>query len=169
MGQFLYAPWTEERRIEIMKPSSDSADLFEQFSGKTIEALTLCTDAGQKVVRELAELSTNTLKEGVDLSARLQTSTLDMVKAGQVSWLRHQSDFPRWMNDPVGTFHANLLEVMQETQKHLKVIQDTVQGMVQTAEHIQAANDKAAKGIQQTYNNLATGLKTVYSPPPPKS
>jgi methyl-accepting chemotaxis protein len=147
-----------------MKTTGETADLFGHFSGKAIEALALWTDASQKIVRELAALSATSAKEGVEFCGQMQASTLEAVKAGQAYWFRHQSDVPKWMGDPVGCFHANLLEAMQEGQKGVKVFQDSVQALVQTAEHIQAANDQATKEIQETCNNLAASVKGIYSP-----
>lgn len=147
-----------------MKATGEAADLFGNFSGKAIEALALWTDASQKIVKEFAVLSATTAKEGAELCGQLQSSTLEAVKAGQAYWFRHQSEFPKWVGDPMGCSHANLLEVVQEGQKGLKVFQDSIQAVVQTAEHIQSANDKAAKEIQETCNNLAASVKGLYSP-----
>ncbi len=149
-----------------MKPMEGATQMFEQFSDKAIKTLSLWTDANQKIVRELATLSATSAKEGVELYGQLQASTLDAMKTGQAYWLRHQHDLPKWMGDPMGSFHAHLLEAMQEGQKGLKMFQDSVQAMVQTAEHIQAANEKATKGLQETYTTLATGVKEMVSPPP---
>jgi methyl-accepting chemotaxis protein len=147
-----------------MKTTNDTAEFFGQFSGKGIEALSLWMDANQKLVRELADLSASTVKEGADLCAQLQSSALESVKAGQAFWLRQQGDLAKWKSDPMGCYHTSLLEAIQETQKSLKVCQDSFQAMTQTVEHIQAASEKTAKEIQQTCSTLATGMKAVYSP-----
>lgn len=147
-----------------MKTTNETAEFFGQFTGKAMEALTLCTEANQKILREMADLSASTVKEGVELCARLQSSALESVKAGQALWLRRQSDLAEWKCDPVGGYHTSLLETVQETQKGLKVCQDSFQAMTQTAEHIQSASEKAAKEIQQTCCNLATGVKAIYLP-----
>ncbi len=147
-----------------MKATGEAADLFGNLSGKAVEALALWTDASQKIVRELTALSATSAQEGVEFCGQLQASTLEAVKAGQAYWLRHQSDWPKWVGDPVGCFQGQLLEAMQEGQKGLKVFQDSVQAVVQTAEHLQAANDKATKEIQETCNNFAASAKALYAP-----
>src|ERR1700720_2059132 len=49
-------------------------DLFQQFTGRAVEAFSLWADANQKVLRDLVDLSATTAKEGVRLYAEIQSS-----------------------------------------------------------------------------------------------
>ena len=147
-----------------MKISSETQELFGQFSNKAVDALALWTDANQKIVKELAGISANTLKEGVQLYGKLQASALDAAKEGQGYWLRRQSDFGEWQKDPFAWYQKGLVEGIQETQKAFKLVEGNAQAVTQVAEQLQASTQKAAKEIQQTFTSLATDLKTLYTP-----
>jgi methyl-accepting chemotaxis protein len=152
------------RRNKAMKITSETQELFGQFSNKAVEALALWTDANQKIVQELAELSANTLKEGVQLYGKLQASALEAAKEGQGYWLRRQGDFGEWQKDPFALYQKGLVEGIQETQKAFKLVEGNAQAVTQVAEQLQATTQKAAKEIQQTFSGLATDLKALYTP-----
>jgi hypothetical protein len=156
---------TQKRRQKAMKISSEAQELFGQFSNKTVDALALWTDANQKIVRELAELSADTLKEGVQLYGKLQAAALDAVKEGQGYWLRRQSDIGEWQKDPFAWYQKGLVEGIQEAQKAFKLVEGNAQAVTQVAEQLQATSQKAAKEIQQTFASLATDLKALYTSP----
>src|SRR5512134_975739 len=113
----------QKRRKDTMKITSETQELFGQFSNKAVEALALWTDANQKIVRELAELSADTLKEGVQLYGKLQAAALDAVKEGQGYWFRRQSDLGEWQKDPFAWYQKGLVEGIQETQKTFKLVE----------------------------------------------
>jgi signal transduction protein with GAF and PtsI domain len=165
----LTLPWNKNqelnprRRPKAMKTIVETQEVFEQFSGKAVEALALWADATQKIVRELADLSASTVKESVQLSAKLQSSALDAVKDGQGYWLRRQRDLTEWQKDPFGWYQKSLLEGIQETQKSFKLLEGNAQTMARTAEQLQATAEKAAREIQQTFSTLAADVKTVYT------
>jgi len=67
-------------------------DLFQQFTGRAVEAFSLWADANQKVLRDLVDLSATTTKEGVRLYAEIQSSAVEAVKEGQSYLLRCQGE-----------------------------------------------------------------------------
>ncbi|MBI4561396.1 MAG: hypothetical protein HY724_05075 [Candidatus Rokubacteria bacterium] len=142
----------------------ETQELFGQFTGKAVEALALWTDANQKILRELADLSAATAKEGVRLYAELQSSAVEAVKQGQGYWLRRQSDLGECQKDPFAWYQKSVLEGAEETQKAFKLIEGNAQAVTRSAERLQGAAEQAAKEIQQTYAGLATELKTLYTP-----
>jgi methyl-accepting chemotaxis protein len=154
----------QKRRKAAMKITSETQELFGQFSNKAVEALALWTDANQKIVQELADLSANTLKEGVQLYGKLQSAALEAAKEGQGYWLRRQSDFGEWQKDPFAWYQKGLVEGIQETQKAFKLVEGNAQAVTQVAEQVQASTQKTAKEIQQTFTSLAADLKTLYTP-----
>jgi len=147
-----------------MKITSEAQEMFGQFSNKAVEALALWADANQKVVQELADLSVNTLKEGVQLYGKLQSSALEAAKEGQGYWLRRQGDIGDWQKDPFAWYQKGLVEGIQESQKGFKLVEGNAQAVTQVAEQLQSTTQKAAKEIQQTFSSLATDLKALYTP-----
>ncbi|TMQ26927.1 MAG: hypothetical protein E6K82_03090 [Candidatus Rokuibacteriota bacterium] len=55
-----------------MQDVKKAQEMFTQGSGRAVETMTVWADANQRVLRELAELSAATAKEGVRLYAELQ-------------------------------------------------------------------------------------------------
>ena len=93
-----------------MKTITEAQELFGQFTGKAVEALTLWTDANQKILRDLADFSANTAKEGVRLFAEIQASAVEAVKEGQGFWIRRQAEVEGWQKDPFSWYQRSLLE-----------------------------------------------------------
>ncbi len=143
--------------------TKDTQELFAQFTGKTVEALSLWADANQKIVRELAELSASAVKEGVQLSAKLQSSALDAVKEGQGYWLRRQGDLAELQKDPLAWYQKSLVEGIQETQKSFKLLESNAQAITSTAEQLQATAERTAREIQQTFSGLAADVKALHT------
>lgn len=147
-----------------MKTAKDAQGVFGQLTGKTVEAMALWTDANQKILRELADLSASTAKEGVRLYAELQSSAVEAVKQGQGYWLRRQSDAAEWQKDPFAWCQKSVLDGIEEAQNAFKLIEDNAQAITRSAERLQATAEQAAREIQQTFAGLASKTKTLYTP-----
>jgi head-tail adaptor len=147
-----------------MATAKKADEMFGQFAGKGVEALTLWADANQKIVRELVDLSASTAKEGVRLYAELQSSAVEAVKDGQDFLLRRQAEWQDLQKDPVGWYQKNLLEGIEEAQKAFKIVEGNAQAVTQSAERLQASAEQASKEIQQTFASVGSRLKTLYAP-----
>jgi len=147
-----------------MKTTKQAQELFGAATGKTVEALTLWTDTNQKILRELADLTASTVKEGVRLYAELQSSAVEAAKQGQGYWLSRQSEVGEWQKDPFACYQKTLLEGIEGTQKAFKLVEGNAQAITRSAERLQATAEHAAREIQQTFAGLATELKTLYTP-----
>lgn len=147
-----------------MKTMNETQEMFGQFTGKTVEALTLWADANQKLFRDLADLSANTAKEGVRLFAELQASAVEAVKEGQGYWLRRQGEVDAWQKDPFAWYQKSLLEGTEQTQKAFKLLEGNAQAIARSAERIQATTEQTAREIQQTFASAAEKAKTLYAP-----
>ena len=144
--------------------TKDTQELFGQFTGKAVEALSLWAEANQKIVRELVDLSASAVKEGVQLSVKLQSSALDAVKEGQGYWLRRQGDLAELQKDPLAWYQKSLVEGIQETQKSFKLLESNAQAITSTAEQLQATAERTAREIQQTFSGLAADVKALHTP-----
>lgn len=144
--------------------TKDTQELFGQFTGKAVEALSLWAEANQKIVRELVDLSASAVKEGVQLYAKVQSSALDAVKEGQGYWLRRQSDLAELQKDPFAWYQKSLVEGIQETQKSFKLLESNAQAITRTAEQLQTTAERTAREIQQTFSGLAADVKALHTP-----
>ncbi len=146
-----------------MKTITEAQELFGQFTGKAVEALTLWTDANQKILRDLPDFSANTAKEGVRLFAELQASAVEAVKEGQGYWLQRQAEVEGWQKDPFSWYQRSLLEGTEQTQKAFKLLEGNAQAVARSAERIQATAEQATREIQQTFASVAEKAKTLYA------
>ncbi|MBI4562016.1 MAG: hypothetical protein HY724_08215 [Candidatus Rokubacteria bacterium] len=147
-----------------MKTTKQAQELFGAATGKAVEALTLWTDANQKILRELADLTASTVKEGVRLYAELQSSAVEATKQGQGYWLSRQSELGEWQKEPFACYQKTVLEGIEGTQKAFKLVEGNAQALTRSAERLQATAEHTAREIQQTFGGLATQLKTLYTP-----
>ena len=147
-----------------MATTKKADEVFAQFTGKAVEALTLWATANQKIVRELVDLSASTAKEGVRLYAELQSSAVEAVKDGQDFLLRRQAEWQDLQKDPAAWYQKNLVEGIEEAQKAFKLLEGNAQAVTQSAERLQASAEQASKEIQQTFASVGGRLKTLYTP-----
>jgi len=147
-----------------MATTKKADEMFGQFTGKAVEALTLWADANQKIVRELVDLSASTAKEGVRLYAELQSSAVEAVKDGQDFLLGRQAEWQDLQKDPAGWYQKNLVEGIEGVQKAFKLLEGNAQAVTQSAERLQASAEQASKEIQQTFAGVGSRLKTLYTP-----
>ncbi len=147
-----------------MATTTKADEMYVQCTGKAVDALTLCADANQKVLRELVDLSASTAKEGVRLYAELQSSAVEAVKAGQDLLLRWQGELGEIQKDPVAWYQKNLLEGLESAQAAFKLLEGNAQAITHSAERLQASAEQAGKEIQQTFASLGTKIKTLYTP-----
>lgn len=147
-----------------MATMTKADEMFGQYTGKAVEALTVWADTNQKILRELVDLSANTAKEGVRLYAELQSSAVEAVKGGQDLVLRLQSELGDFQKDPIAWYQKNLLDGLEAAQAAFKLLEGGAQAITQSAERLQASAEQAGKEIQQTFTTLGTKLKTIYTP-----
>jgi head-tail adaptor len=147
-----------------MATTKKADEMFGQYTGKAVEALSLWADANQKVLRELVDLSASTAKEGVRLYAELQSAAVEAVKGGQDLALRWQSELGEFQKDPVAWYQKNLLEGLETAQQAFKLVEGNAQAITQSAERLQASAEQAGKEIQQTFASLGNKIKTLYTP-----
>ncbi|MBI4610803.1 MAG: hypothetical protein HY726_17550 [Candidatus Rokubacteria bacterium] len=147
-----------------MKTTKQPQELFGAVTGTAVEALSLWTDANQKILRELADLTGSTVKEGVRLYAELQSSAVEAAKQGQSYWLTRQSELGEWQKHPFVWYQKTVLDGIEGTQKAFKLVEGNALALTRSAERLQATAEQAAREIQQTFAGLATQLKAIYTP-----
>jgi len=147
-----------------MKKTQETQEMVGQLTGKAVEALALWADTNHKILRELADLSASTAKEGVRLYAELQSSAVEAMKEGQGYWLRRQSELGEWQKDPFAWYQKSVLDGIEETQKAFKLIEGSAQAVTRSAERLQATAEQTGREIQQTFTTLTAKVKTLYTP-----
>jgi hypothetical protein len=146
-----------------MQDTKKIEEMLTQGSGKAVETMTVWADANQRVLRELAELSAATAKEGVRLYAELQQSGLEAMRDAQAAALRWQSTWQEAPRDPVAWYQRALTDGVESTQKWFRMLEGNAQAMTRTAERLQTTAEQTGKGIQESFSGVVTKLKEVYA------
>jgi hypothetical protein len=139
-------------------------ELFEQFTNKTVESLTLWADANQQVLRQLVELSTATAAEGLRVQAELQSSAVQALKSGQAFLLAQPSRLSNLSKDPVGTVQKGVVESVEGAQRAFKLLEEGGDTITRSAGRLQQSAEQTSKDIQATFAGLASELKALCTP-----
>jgi len=137
-------------------------EMFGQMASKVVETMTAWTDANQRVLRELVELSTATAKEGVRLCGELQQGAIETLRSSQATAAHWRSAWSDGTKDPAQLYQRALLSGVDGVEKAVKLIEGQAQAITRSAERIQTSAEQAGKGIQETYAAVVEKMKGVY-------
>jgi hypothetical protein len=153
----------ETQKGAVMHDAKKAQELFTQGTGRAVEALTLWADANQRFLREVAELSAATAKEGVRLYAELQQSGIEAVREAQAIALRWQTTWQEAPRDPLAWYQRALTDGVEHSQKWFRILEGNAQAVTRTAERLQTSAEQAGKGIQESFSDVVTKMKDVYA------
>jgi len=156
-------PRSDVKKGDTMQDSKKAQEMFTQSSGRVVEAMTVWSEANQRVVRELAELSATAAKEGVRLYAELQQAGIEALREAQATAMRWQSGWQDSSRDPLAWYQRALTEGMENTQKWFRVLESSAQSVTRSAERLQTGTEQAGKGIQESFTEAVSRLKDVYA------
>ena len=146
-----------------MHDAKKAQEMFTQGSGKVIETMTVWADANQRILRELAELSAATAKEGVRLYAELQQSGIEAVRDAQATALGWQTSWQEAPRDPLAWYQRALTDGVENAQKWFRILEGNAQAVTRTAERLSTTAEQTGKGIQESFSEAVTKLKDVYA------
>ena len=146
-----------------MDEGKKAQEMFTEGSSKAVETMTLWAGANQRVLRELAELSAATAKEGVRLYAELQQSGIEALRDVQATALRWQSAWQETPRDPMAWYQRALTHGVENTQKWFRILEGNAQAMTRSAERLHATAEQAGKGIQESLSETVTKMRDVYA------
>ena len=156
-------PRSDVKKGDTMQDSKKAQEMFAQSSGRVVETMTVWSEANQRVVRELAELSAATAKEGVRLYAELQQAGIEALREAQATAMRWQSGWQDNSRDPLAWYQRALTEGMENTQKWFRMLESGAQSVTRSAERLQTGTEQAGKGIQESFTEAVSRLKDVYA------
>jgi len=146
-----------------MDNGKQAQEIFTQSAGKAVETMSVWADANQRVLRELAELSAATAKEGVRLYGELAQSMVQAFGEFQTQSLRWQATWQDGAKDPVAWYQKALTEGVDTAQKAFRTIESNAQAVTKSAERLSSTAEQAGKGIQETFSGVMTKMKEVYT------
>ena len=148
---------------KTMHDAKKAHEMFTQGSGKVVETMTVWADANQRVLRELAELSAATAKEGVRLYAELQQTGIEAVRDAQATAMGWQTSWQDAPRDPMAWYQRALTDSVENAQKWFRILEGNSQAVTRTAERLSTTAEQTGKGIQESFSEAVTKLKDVYA------
>ena len=148
---------------KTMHDAKKAHEMFTQGSGKVVETMTVWADANQRVLRELAELSAATAKEGVRLYAELQQAGIEAVRDAQATAMGWQTSWQDAPRDPMAWYQRALTDSVENAQKWFRILEGNAQAVTRTAERLSTTAEQTGKGIQESFSEAVTKLKDVYA------
>jgi hypothetical protein len=132
---------TQTKEEPVMQQSSTPHEMYTQFAGKTVEAITLWAEANQRLMKELADFTAGTAKEGARLYAEIQQNTVKVL-----------GEAPPALPWQPGVWQDGY-------QKAFKLFEGNIQAMGRSAERVQASAEQAGKGIQEAFSAIGEKMK----------
>ena|SRR5690242_3390422 len=151
------------KKGRTMHDVKKTQEMFTQSSGRLVESMTVWADANQRVLRELAELSATTAKEGVRLYAELQQAGIEAVRDVQATALGWQTSWQEAPRDPLAWYQRALTDGVENAQKWFRILEGNAQAVTRTAERLSTTAEQTGKGIQESFSEAVTKLKDVYA------
>lgn len=121
-------------------------EIYTQFAGKTVETVSLWAEANQRMLKELADFTAGTAKEGVRLYTEMQQNAMKAL-----------SETPTTLPWQPATWQEGY-------QKAFKLFEGNIQAVSRSAERVQSSAELAGKGIQEAFSAIAEKLKGFYTP-----
>jgi len=125
-----------------MQPSTPH-EMYTQFAGKTVEAVTLWAEANQRMLKELADFTSGTAKEGARLYAEIQQNAMKMF-----------GEMPSSLPWAPGAWQEGY-------QRTVKLFEGNIQAVSRSAERVQASAEQAGKGIQEAFATIGEKMKSL--------
>jgi len=129
----------------------------------TLEAIRLWSDTQMKVWRQLLDCSASTAREGLNLSAELQTAALEAAQQGQSYMLQRCSELPEAPRHPVDYVQKSLRAWIDNTEQVYKLQLGNAQVVLRSAEQVGLVAQQASTRIQESYQELADKLQALYT------
>ena len=140
-----------------------TVDQENQFTRKTLEAISLWSETNMQVLRQLLDCSASTAREGLSLSTELQTAVFEAAKQGQSYMLQRLSELPDAPKH-LDYYQKSLMACVDTAEQVYKLQLGNAQVLLRSAEQVGIVAQQASQRIQESYKELADKLRLLYTP-----
>ncbi len=136
---------------------------FQGMQSKVLEAVSALTQANERVVGELIELSSTAAREGLRAMGELQAAAVDAARAVPMPGLPQSETIDELRRDPLAWYRKGFQAIADGTQRAAKLVETNAQIVARNAERMQASADRAAKEIEQAASGYVSRMKDIYN------
>ena len=136
---------------------------FEGMQGKVLEAVTAFTQANERVVGQLIELSSSAARGNLRAIGELQAAAVDTVRAVPMPSVVPTDTLDELRHDPFAWYRKGFEAIAESTQRAAKLVETNMQIVARNAERLQASAAASAKEIEQAASSYASRMKDIYT------
>jgi hypothetical protein len=147
------------------QPEAQATAITESFAKvqtNTLDAVSAFAEINQRVLGELIDLSSTAAKEGLRTYTELQSAAVEAVRTtpGPVDQSEMAAEFRQ---DPFAWYRKSLMNVVDGTQRIVKLFEDNSQIVSRSAERFQASAERTGKEIQNAVGSYVNRIKEIYA------
>jgi hypothetical protein len=143
--------------------TKDATRVAGQLAGLGTETLTVWTDATQRAVRDVLELSTQATQEGARQLTEWQQTNLDLMREMQAATLRWTQLWPEFFRDPIRGYQRSLEESIDTTHRVFELTRRNAETLAQSCQRLERAADDATRTLGETFRDASTRMQDVYA------
>jgi len=140
---------------------------FEGMQGKVLEAVAAFTQANERVVGQLIELSSSAARESLRTIGELQAAAVDTVRAIPMPGAMSADTLPEALEslrrDPFAWYRKGFEAITESAQRGAKLVETNMQIVARTAERLQSSAAATAKEVEQAASGYASRMKDIYT------
>jgi len=140
---------------------------FDGMQDKVLEAVAAFTQANERVVGQLIELSSNAARESLRAIGELQAAAVDTVRTAPMPSAVPTDTLPEILEnlrrDPFAWYRKGFEAIAESTQRAAKLVETNMQIVARNAERLQASAAASAKEIEQAASGYASRIKDIYT------
>jgi hypothetical protein len=146
-----------------MEKATTAHELYGQFTDKTLETMSLWTEASQRVFRDLVEFGAGSAREGARFYADLSRASIDAMREGQATMLRWQATWAEAGANPTAWCQKIVSEGVNGAEQAFRLLEDRAQALTQSVERVQASAEQVGKAMQETVATTVAKVKEQYT------
>lgn len=151
------------RQERVTDSGTEAARVASQLSELGAQTIGLWADVNQKVVRDLMEVSTNTMRESARLVMHLQETQLDAARELQSAVWRSWLTWPQAFSDPLRWYQQIGEESVDGVQRLVRLGRRSMEGLGQTVDRLEGSAEQAARSLDGTFKEAASRMHEIQS------
>jgi hypothetical protein len=137
---------------------------FEGIQGKALEAVAAFSQANERVVGQLIELSSSAARDSLRAIGELQAAVVDTVRAVPMpSVVPTEETLEGLRRDPLALYRKGFEAIAESTWRAARLVETNMQIVARNAERLQASAAASAKEIEQAASGYASRMKDIYT------
>ena len=137
---------------------------FEGMQGKVLEAVAAFTQANERVVGQLIELSSSAARDSLRAIGELQAAVVDTLRAVPMPSVAPTAEtLDSLRRDPFALYRKGFEAIAESTQRAARLVETNMQIVARNAERLQASAAASAKEIEQAASGYASRMKDIYT------